>query len=149
VKTFSSGLQLPTSGGTPTTLNYYEEGTFVANFNASAGVSGSNTSKTITYTRIGRMVTLYMAGITNMTSGTTAVLFATAASTVPTRLIPASNLKWPTQAVFNNTFSTTCGEFAVQTDGSLRIFRDIGESTSWTATTTNCGMADTAVTYSI
>ena len=57
VKTFSGGIQLPTTGGTPATLNWYEEGTWTP------VMTGSVTAGTGTYslqqgyfTRIGRVV---------------------------------------------------------------------------------------------
>ena len=57
VKTFSGGIQLPTTGGTPATLNWYEEGTYTP------VMTGSSTPGTGTYivqsaffTRIGRAV---------------------------------------------------------------------------------------------
>lgn len=58
VKTFSGGIQLPTTGGTPATLNWYEEGTW------SPSIGGTSTNfTTVTYskqigvfTRIGRIV---------------------------------------------------------------------------------------------
>ena len=57
VKTFSGGIQLPTTGGTPTTLNWYEEGTWtpVMTGSVTAG-TGTYSAQIGNFTRIGRMV---------------------------------------------------------------------------------------------
>lgn len=57
VKTFSGGIQLPTTGGTPATLNWYEEGTWTPVMTGST-VAGTGTYSTQAgyFTRIGRMV---------------------------------------------------------------------------------------------
>jgi len=57
VKTFSGGIQLPTTGGTPATLNWYEEGTYTPVMTGSI-VAGTATYSVQTgnFTRIGRMV---------------------------------------------------------------------------------------------
>lgn len=52
-----TGLKLPTTGGTPATLNYYEEGSFTPVV-ASTGTAGTVTylNQFGTFTRVGRMV---------------------------------------------------------------------------------------------
>ena len=57
VKTFSGGIQLPTTGGTPATLNWYEEGTWTPVMaGSSTPGTGTYTTQAGYFTRIGRTV---------------------------------------------------------------------------------------------
>lgn len=81
----SAGLLLPSSGGTPSTLAHYEEGTFVSRFNT--GLNTSNTDITVSFVRIGKQVTL-MFPMTQVT-GIAANFWAAPAGGLPARLTPS------------------------------------------------------------
>lgn len=149
LKQFNNGITLPTSGGTAATLDHYEEGTFSADFNQNAGAGGTNvTGKTMSYRRIGKIVTLCFPSISNMTAGATSVIFATATGTLPSRLRPPTGVqfKFPAQAI-NNAVLQNSGQVQIMDDGMLRIFRDLQESTTFVAATANCGVSAICVTY--
>ena len=80
--TFDVGLKLPTSGGTTTLLNYYEEATENVTW---TGAFGVNQSGTIRFTRIGRQVNALLSqAIANASSATTISLLAN----IPARFRP-------------------------------------------------------------
>jgi hypothetical protein len=77
------GIQLPTTGGTASTLNYYETGSFTATYTV------ANTSVvTYRFTRIGNMVTIMVGNVSSAFGSSGYIL--TASGTVPARLLPVS-----------------------------------------------------------
>jgi hypothetical protein len=145
----TSGIQLTTSGGTPTTLNYYEEGTISANFNQGAGASGSGTSVTIGFVRVGKKVTLTLPSNNSMTMGATSANLSTASSTVPARLAPANSYIFPAPVKVNNVTQANFGALTVGTDGSLTLNVTITGSTNWTSATSNNGFFSFTASYTI
>lgn len=148
VNFFNGPIKLATSGGTPTSLDYYEAGTFSANFNAGAGAGGANTTKTVTYVRLGKMASVRIAPSSdNMTAGATSSAFATAVSTIPTRLLPADNYFVPQQININGSTQSVAGAFDIRTDGTLRIFANINGSSTFASGNTNNGFNSGAIIY--
>lgn len=151
VQTFNGGIKLQTTGATAATLNFYSDTIFTADFTLGAGVDGANTTgKIMTVSRLGNVVTLCFPSITNMTSGTTSVIFATAAATIPEPYRPPTSTayKFPAQAISGGTLQNS-GQIQVLDDGSIRIFKDLQESATFAAATVNCGVSAICVSYHI
>lgn len=142
-------MTLTTSGGTPSTLNYYEEGSFSASFNAGAGAGGTNPTTTVNFTRVGKVVTLLFSSHNNMTAGATAAAFSTAASTVPSRLTPTNSLTFAAPITKNGSGQSSFGSMAVVSDGSLSIQVDAVGNGTWTSGNTNNGWYSFALSYTV
>lgn len=145
--TFVVGLKLPTTGGTATTLSYYEEGTFTANFNVGAGASGSGTSFTVSFVRVGKTVTLQFPDTTTMVIGTSGqAFFATASGTVPARLVPsASNTYFVCASKAQGV--AAAGIMLIASTGVITLAPNF--TTTWPNATNNGGMFPVAITYTI
>ena len=131
------------------TISYEDSGTFACNFTAGAGVSGSSTSATCAYTRVGKTVTLLFPGI-SATIGTTAGNLDTSAAAIPAALRPVTaGLSFLSLMVESGTVQTTPGRVIINTDGSISFRLTINSGTNWTASHGNCGPGATAWTYTI
>jgi hypothetical protein len=85
-----SGIQLLTSGGTPSTLNYYEEGDVNINITGgSSGTSYSSGGSLVRFRRIGKLVTVSMQGTSSVTTASTEGVITF--SPWPARITPASD----------------------------------------------------------
>jgi hypothetical protein len=82
LETFGTGIQLPTTGGTPTTLNYYEAGTFTLTL---SGIWSASQTGTVRFVRIGNLVTLTLPTI-QATQNTSAIITM---SGIPSRFLPS------------------------------------------------------------
>lgn len=127
LKTFGSGLQMSngTSGYTPTTFSYYEEGSFTGTF------TGGTTSPTGTFyfIRTGSMVSILVPAVT-ATANTTAVGF----TGLPARLSPARNISCPGVLVDNSTYFI--GRYSIASAGTTILFKIAsGGNLSGTGTT--------------
>lgn len=112
-KTFSTGITLPTSGGTASLLNYYEATTHITSF--TAGVA-TIASLTIQIERIGNEVTMRIpSGTATFTSGNV----FTSASALPTRFRPTQVMQWPQIVTDNNL--PILGRIQLTTGGSLLV----------------------------
>lgn len=124
VKTFSSGVQFATSGGTPATLDFYETGTLSVYVRDASGNEAGPFS--FSFTRIGNQVTLTLFNGTNATLTTTATtvrLSTTSGSDVwPARLTPARPNRCPVTVV-ENTVQGAFGNITMQTNFPV-IFKD-------------------------
>lgn len=153
VKTLQDGLKLGVSGTptgyTPSTISGYEEGTFTANFNQSAGAGGSSTSKTITFRVVGKVVFLNLPNCSDMTAGATSSEFSTATSTIPTRLLPIQNSMWMGRCSVNGAVQAAPGLIIVQTDGAIVIRRIPDSSANFTSGNTNNGIQAIGLAYPI
>lgn len=130
--TLNGGIKLPTTGGTADTLDFYETGSFTANFNT--GMNTNTNNYTINFTRLGNIVFLRFPDMRVSATATSNVWEALAA--VPARLRPASGLR-SSAALAVNANKTEAGSWFVATDGRLSIYR-AGEI-QWAVSTTNCG----------
>lgn len=99
----------------------YEEGSFVANFNLAAGAGGSNTVYTIHFVRSGSLVTL-MIPAQSIVGGATSATVATADNTIPSSLIPTTNVSVPCR-VQSNGIQTNPGLVTIGKQGGITVIR--------------------------
>ena len=111
----ATSLTLPTTGGTPAALNYYEENTV---FNVSMSTPDStNHDLSITATRVGKLVTLHSNGL-SVTSNS-AARFVAAVGQIPSRFRPTSGIAWLDNVEDNG--SAVLGSISVAADGSMLV----------------------------
>jgi hypothetical protein len=124
----------------------YYEGSFNATFTNAWNQSHSIAVK---YVRIGKVVTLQLPESIFAAGNPSASSINTAASVLPSALVPASTKKFPA-SIYNNAAATTIpGLFAIFTDGSMYFYRQADTTTSFTITA-NCGWyGDFSVTYTL
>ena len=99
-QTLTTGLLLPTAGGTPTLLAGYEEAAVSHSWNG----PWSARSGTVTYTKIGRMV---IATFGRVTASATANNNRIASDTIPARFRPSDILCMTIVPAFNNSSAIT------------------------------------------
>jgi hypothetical protein len=140
--TVGTSIVLPSSGATASALNFYAESSDSISF-APNGVGSSSTGSVTRYfSRIGNIVTVKWAGVTNGdAAGTTTLLAASAA--LPTWARPSVRAVTP-MLIYNNDFQS--GICIIDTDGSLKIYRDPVGST-WTNGTDTAGTYDHSMSY--
>ncbi len=100
-----TGISLPTSGGTATTLAYYQEST---QSNTATGIWALGQALTLTFTRIGRIVTLIIPAVSSTSNTASTITFSTA---IPTQYRPANAIYVPFAVIDNG----------VNKNGSLQI----------------------------
>jgi hypothetical protein len=124
-KTFGGNIYLPTSGGTASALNYYEEynTTLPVTSGTFTGTLNSNTK----IVREGRMVTLTMQGmsITSKASGADAP-FVVASGTIPIRFRPVNDVTIMINII--NQAVNVPGTITVLANGGINIYRFNGTS---------------------
>ena len=129
------------------TNSAYYTGSFTATFTGATTNFSSTQTVTVSYVRVGKMVTMYVPGKTAACgSGTVAVLTGTG---IPSALRPTLG-SGPEAPVFvSNNGATVAqpGYLNISPAGSFLIQRDYG-STAFTATT-NCGFASFVISYPI
>ena len=126
------------TGGTPNatgvTLNDYEEGTYTATVTISDAASGtitlSTSYNTLTYTRIGRVVTItgycYVASVSGSPTGTISI-------NLPFNQGSGETFYSAASVEFNNVVSSALNEFWCQVvPNSIQIYRSTGTSVSAT-----------------
>lgn len=99
---FNKPISLPTSGGTPSDLNYYQE--YSAAFPVTCGTT--ILQLTMKFTRIGNIVSMETPGVYMVPSSDSCSVTANY-TTLPNPFKPIANLTWPiglTQYNFNNNF---------------------------------------------
>lgn len=136
----TGGLQLPTSGGTPSNLNYYEEGTFSVTW--TGAISSSSTARFI---RIGNVVTI---SLQDKTSAAIAANAIQGAVQLPSRLRPTNwGPFWPIFVIDNSVTLTTPGKVQFNNNGDINIWKD---STGASFTNSgNAGFISFTVSYNI
>lgn len=140
-KTFGGNILLPTSGGTASNFNYYEELNttlaFTGNF---AGTQTPN----VKYTRVGRMVTISMDSFTVAANATGGINSAA----IPTRFRPSVNVSF-ISPVRNNSVTTAGG--VTLTSGGVFAFNRLDLTTGnffqTFQNTNNVGIIDNAFTW--
>jgi len=118
--TTAAGIQLPTSGGTPSTLNYYEDTvslTFVL-----SGPWASSRNFPVTFSKIGKIVFANWTDLSPVATTSSSVINSglTGGSVfIPTRYAPSVERYFCVQ-VYNGLLSGTVtnGEFAVKHGGN-------------------------------
>jgi hypothetical protein len=112
----AQGIDLPTFGGTPATLNYYDKGTFNATW---TGAFTNPEVDIIKFSRLGDRVTLEIPGASAGQNSADTVTVP--AGTVPPALRPLSaNQVMPCIDLVDN-LTPVIGVLKVNTDGSMEI----------------------------
>ncbi len=137
----AGNITLPTSGGTAANLNYYEEYTANLSFTGTCFTGAQSVACKIY--RIGGKITFMLTSLTVAASGTSAS-YTTAASSVPTRLVPGYSIRLPI-SVMNNSLSQL-GVLVIQTDGTVIIYFN-ADTTTVNTNSGNCGHYPAAVSY--
>jgi len=137
VVTASAGIKLPTSGGTPGTLDFYEEYTlssnilYVDNAAQAFGIKVIRVGKTVTLTN-----TVYASGTKVNTTN------PTVQQSLPARFRPATEIYAPWVVRNNGTFVT--GAIWIKTDGSI-LFYNAGLA-AWTGSG-DCSIERGSISY--
>jgi len=137
-----TNIYLPTSGGIPSELNYYEETT--SNITFSNGFS-SNQTVGIKFIRIGKIVTAYFPNISATASGVANPITNTGGSVVPSRFLSGSGSRSCVMAVVSNSVGSFGTITVSQTTGDISIYNNFGNF----ATTGNNGWYDQCITWTI
>jgi hypothetical protein len=132
IKTFGTSIKLPTSGGTASALDYYEDWT----------ASGATIGNCVTATacnprivRVGKKCTIYFPGLA-LTSATSTNTMTTTA--LPSRFFPAnSNLRFLCSVINNNVYLTGHIEVSSST-GVITVYSDLNAGTFTNATFVAC-----------
>ena len=137
-----SSLYLPTSGGSPTALNYFEEYSMSMTFQ---GLLASNQTGTVKFVRSGSIVSMFIPYIA--TTGNATVSSFTNNSDLPTSFRPTSPFTGSVGIITNNTFAF--GRITVNVSaGNITFYRDPTQTTTWTTGQTN-GVDANMITYLI
>lgn len=141
--TLTTGLKLPTSGGTQGTLDYYENFTQAINY---GGIWAANQAGNLYITRIGK--TVIINGTTALATCTVAT-YITVDYTLPTRLrpstSPASNLFIPIQVFQTNV--PQVGQLFIETGGGIRVYATAAQTNFATGAST--GVVGWTASYNI
>jgi hypothetical protein len=119
--TVSTGLYLPTSGGSASSLNYYEEAVSLSTTfrpNPPGGV-GTTTTVTQYLTRIGNACFLFCPTIRINANGHD---IESSTDIIPSRFRPLSEQTINIQTVNVGTYLDT-GGMVIQTDGIMRLYK--------------------------
>jgi len=141
---FSAGIMLPTSGGVPATLNYYEEYTQAGNL-----FNGSNIyvlNYTIRATRVGNQVTItFPLTIEDISISSAADMVMVG---IPPRFRPViSDIRFPIQVIVNGIPGT--GVAVVRTDGTISLKPNIANSSAFWSGVNNAGFYAFSVSYTL
>jgi hypothetical protein len=118
--TASAGIKLPTSGGTAATLSHYEEYSYTGTWN----ISGSTTTSTLYFCRVGKIVQLTVSDITHTLTGGASFFALNAA--IPARFRPQQVQSYFPIAVKDNAASlSTPGLFYMDSGGNIGIYKNI------------------------
>lgn len=135
--TIGQGLRLPTTGGTATTLNYYEEAT--VNTTTSGALS---VAVTLYITRVGRQVTISIPAVSGTASSTNKIIYVNNV-TLPSRFHPNDDIVYPvlvSEAGVVQTGSLVIADFL-----GIEVNKLGGNFTSGTAV----AIYETSITYNI
>lgn len=98
-------------------LSQYYVGTFSVTFQ---GAFTSGQAKTITYTRIGRMVTLSIP--TTTAAASNAATINNTGTAIPSSLRPAASTKWAVNGVFDNSGADINSAMQIDTSGIITVY---------------------------
>jgi len=148
VADFSVGLTLPTSGGTKSTLNYYEEfNTAITALGPNTGGGSFNTiSGNIKITRIGRLVTINVEGIQFTTASGVSGISIT--PNIPSRFFPAFLVLGPELTVGDGG-TGVFWRMQLSTAGNILISTRDNTGANTTIANATYGPQSFVITYSI
>jgi hypothetical protein len=132
-------IQFTTSGGTPSTLDYYEETTFSTTF---SGPFTETASQTVQIIRIGKIVTLRIPEFSKTATTGSAQIVSTTA--LESRFRPATNIRGLNASVINNS-AETLGTVGVSIAGTITIYPG-AYNTTFTGSG-NAGIRGCCITY--
>jgi hypothetical protein len=131
VKTFASGIKLPTTGGTAATLDYYEEGSFTLYMHD--GVPNVTAGQTAYYVRTGKQVTLYIPEF-SITSVSTVRYLSSSSSAgtkaLPVVLKPARNQVVTCFTYESSTYTSSVAIVSSSGNGHIDIFSGVAAFSS-------------------
>lgn len=142
MKAFMSGAQFLTAGGTPTTLNYYEQYTHATTFTLGSQTSGS---VNILFTRIGNAITLFSGTqVTTPGQGTPGTDYV-ANTALPARFIPNASVTGFWQVVNGGILSAGI-IFIDAGTGRIHFFNNVNTTTGFTTSQIN-GFLGGSISY--
>lgn len=112
------GIYLPTSGGTASKLNYYEEHSASYSF---GGIWSSNQSATVSIVRIGKIVNMLIPQI--LATANTASYIDAGTTPIPTQFMPSSSINFVVH-VYDN-LTKKVGTLTVASDGTILIYAGV------------------------
>lgn len=118
--TASAGIKLPTSGGIAATLSHYEEYSYTGTWN----ISGSTTTSTLYFYRVGKIVQLTVSAISHVLAGGPSFFALNAA--IPARFRPQQIQSHFLIAVKDSSANlNTPGLFYMDSDGNIGIYKNV------------------------
>jgi hypothetical protein len=140
--TVASGILFPTTGGTPTSLTYYEEYTLSTTF---SGPFATTAAKSVQFTRCGRMVTVTFPSVLSNGNSVSALMLMT--TNPPARFCPAAGLVFQSVSTVDNGISTTGYIQASVSLSGWVIGQGVGNAFS--ANTGVTGLVASSISYSV
>ena len=113
------GIKLPTTGGTQSQFDYYEDGTHNTTW---SGIWISPVTGNISFIRIGKIVSLYfpdIVAVANISSNFQAT------TNLPTRLRPTSFISFPVRVKDNGNLQTTVGLMDINSTGNIFVYLNL------------------------
>jgi hypothetical protein len=136
----SGTVYLPTSGGTPSPLAYYEE----KSFGALALTGAVATTTACTATKSGNIVNLNFAASTPATASTDALTLSSSAGSLTSGYAPSVEKQFAC-LVYNNA-AIAAGTLKIATNGAVTFY--VSPQTTFTPSA-NCGVLGTSVSYTV
>jgi len=118
--TIGTGLLLPTSGGTPTLLDYYEEYIHTTTWSGPITTTGNTTVRIV---RIGKNVTIQLPQFTGTGNNTNTKLLMN--TNIPTQFRPSSDIAWESAWIIVMG-ANMIGEFRIFTSGQCAFNSQFG-----------------------
>lgn len=128
---FNKGIKLPTSGGTASNINFYQE--TITNFTFSGAVS--TIAANVTIQKLNNIVTINVGALLSTYSTTGPIMSTTA---IPTPYIPVIEQDFPVQVQNNGVLGLGC--ITISNTGIISIYNNINTS-SGNFTAGTCGLA--------
>jgi len=140
LRMFSSGIALPTTGGTASTLSNYSEFTQTTNWSGPFAATAGNFAVTV----IGRVVTATLPAV--VTTGNSTAASIVSATALPTWVRPANAVRG--SCIVVNAGSTEVGSFTIQSTGLINFYNG-AFTTNFSATATNVGFSSVTLQWTI
>lgn len=139
--TLGVGLFLPTSGGTATLLNYYEELTYSMTF---TGIWAANQTVSARIVRNGKLVVIMFPSVL-ATANAAASITTAAGSELPARFRPFQNINMYTRVLSGG--ASGAGYFVVTTAGAIDVSASLTGAAF--ASSGNGGFVQTVISYHV